>query len=149
MSNSVLQRLPHPYGSMIDRSQVIEFEFDHQKYQGFAGDSIASALIANQRWVMSRSFKYHRPRAPLTMAGQDANTLIQLPEEANVLADTTDIQPRLRAAGQNFSGSLSETILLIEYLPINPASCPDEDFSARLYPIPRTAALESFLPGPE
>lgn len=106
MSNSVLQRLPHPYGSMIDRTQMIEFEFDQQKYQGFAGDTIASALIANQRWVMSRSFKYHRPRAPLTMAGQDANTLIQLPEEANVLADTTEIQPQLRAAGQNFSGSL-------------------------------------------
>ncbi|WP_288382715.1 FAD-dependent oxidoreductase [uncultured Acinetobacter sp.] len=106
MSNLALQRLPHPYGRMIDRTQVVGFEFDHQKYQGFAGDSIASALIANQRWVMSRSFKYHRPRAPLTMAGQDANTLIQLPEEANVLADTTDIQPLLRAAGQNFSGSL-------------------------------------------
>ena len=106
MSDFALQRLPHPYGSMIDRAQVIEFEFDHEKFKGFSGDSIASALIANQRWVMSRSFKYHRPRAPLTMAGQDANTLIQLPEEANVLADTTEIQPRLRATGQNFSGSL-------------------------------------------
>ncbi|MEB3753325.1 2Fe-2S iron-sulfur cluster-binding protein [Acinetobacter sp. MD2(2019)] len=106
MSDSALQRLPLPYGSMIDRSQTIEFEFDQQKYTGFAGDSIASALIANQRWVMSRSFKYHRPRAPLTMAGQDANTLIQLPEEANVLADTTEIKSQLRASGQNFSGSL-------------------------------------------
>ncbi|MCG9494192.1 2Fe-2S iron-sulfur cluster-binding protein [Acinetobacter pittii] len=107
MSQSqILQRLPLPYGSLIDRQTTIEFEFDQQKITGFAGDSIASALLAQQRWVMSRSFKYHRPRAPLTMAGQDANTLIQLPHEANVLADTTEITTNLMVSGQNFSGSL-------------------------------------------
>jgi sarcosine oxidase subunit alpha len=46
---------------------------------GPAGDSIASALLANGRFLLSRSFKYHRPRGPLTMAGQDANSLVQLP----------------------------------------------------------------------
>ena len=76
-----MNRLPLPYGLLINRQQPVEFEFDHSRFQGFAGDSIASALVANQRWIMSRSFKYHRPRAPLTMAGQDANTLVQLPEE--------------------------------------------------------------------
>lgn len=107
MSQSqTLQRLPLPYGSLIDRQTTIEFEFDQQKITGFAGDSIASALLAQQRWVMSRSFKYHRPRAPLTMAGQDANTLIQLPHEANVLADTIEISNNLMVSGQNFSGSL-------------------------------------------
>ena len=106
MSNLNLPRLPLPYGTLLDRSQEIEFEFDAEKFKGFAGDSIASALIANQRWVMSRSFKYHRPRAPLTMAGQDANTLIQLPHEANVLADATTIHSGLVSGGQNFSGSL-------------------------------------------
>jgi len=106
MSNLNLPRLPLPYGTLLDRSQEVEFEFDAEKFKGFAGDSIASALIANQRWVMSRSFKYHRPRAPLTMAGQDANTLVQLPHEANVLADTTIIHSGLVSGGQNFSGSL-------------------------------------------
>ena len=106
MSNLNLPRLPLPYGTLLDRSQEVEFEFDAEKFKGFAGDSIASALIANQRWVMSRSFKYHRPRAPLTMAGQDANTLVQLPHEANVLADTTSIHSGLVSGGQNFSGSL-------------------------------------------
>lgn len=106
MSDHSLQRLPLPYGTMLDRKHVIEFEFDHQKFKGFEGDSLASALIASQRWVMSRSFKYHRPRAPLTMAGQDANTLVQLPEEPNVMADTTLIKSGLSASGQNFSGSL-------------------------------------------
>ncbi|ENV48022.1 glycine cleavage system T protein [Acinetobacter brisouii CIP 110357] len=101
-----MNRLPLPYGLLINRQQPVEFEFDHSRFQGFSGDSIASALVANQRWIMSRSFKYHRPRAPLTMAGQDANTLVQLPEEANVLADTTAIKPNMQVTGQNFSGSL-------------------------------------------
>lgn len=101
-----MNRLPLPYGLLINRQQPVEFEFDHSRFQGFAGDSIASALVANQRWIMSRSFKYHRPRAPLTMAGQDANTLVQLSEEANVLADTTVIKPNMQVTGQNFSGSL-------------------------------------------
>lgn len=106
MSDLALSRLPLPYGCMIDRSQEVEFNFDNQKYIGYSGDTLASALLANQRWVMSRSFKYHRPRAPLTMAGQDANTLIQLPQEANVLADLVEIKPQLSASGQNFSGTL-------------------------------------------
>lgn len=106
MSKNTLERLPPPYGLWIDRDHKIKFEFDQQQFDGFAGDSIASALIASGRWIMSRSFKYHRPRAPLTMAGQDANTLIQLPQEPNVLADCTDIQDISTASGQNFSGSL-------------------------------------------
>ena len=106
MTKTGLDRLPAPYGLLIDRDQQVQFEFDQQKFSGFAGDSIASALIASGRWIMSRSFKYHRPRAPLTMAGQDANTLIQLPQEPNVLADCTDIHTITTSSGQNFSGSL-------------------------------------------
>ncbi len=99
-------RLPAPMGLLIDRGQPLTFEFAGQHYQGLAGDSIASALLANQRWLLSRSFKYHRPRGPLTMAGQDANTLVQLPDEPNVLADRFPLTAGLRAEGQNYSGSL-------------------------------------------
>jgi sarcosine oxidase subunit alpha len=45
---------------------------------------IASALYAQGRSLISRSFKYHRPRGVLTMAGQDANTLVQVGAEPNV-----------------------------------------------------------------
>ncbi|MFZ6050302.1 FAD-dependent oxidoreductase, partial [Pseudomonas sp. CR3202] len=100
-------RLPAPMGLLIDRDQPLAFDFDGTAYQGFAGDSIASALLANGRWLLSRSFKYHRPRGPLTMAGQDANTLVQLPDEPNVLADTQLIRPGLSVTGQNFNGSLN------------------------------------------
>ena len=57
MSNLDLNRLPLPYGILIDRNQPVTFQFDQQTFQGYAGDSIASALIANHRWLMSRSFK--------------------------------------------------------------------------------------------
>jgi len=103
---SMLNRLPAPMGLLIDRNQPLSFSFDNQQYQGFEGDSIASALLANGRFLLSRSFKYHRPRGPLTMAGQDANTLIQLPHEPNVLADSFALQEGLQASGQNFNGSL-------------------------------------------
>jgi sarcosine oxidase, subunit alpha len=99
-------RLPAPYGLLLDRDKNITFSFEGKTYQGVAGDNIASALAANGRWLLSRSFKYHRPRGVLTMAGQDANTLMQLPAEPNVLADRKPIKPDMKVSGQNYSGSL-------------------------------------------
>ena len=99
-------RLPAPMGLLIDRERPLRFEFDGQACQGFAGDTIASALLGNGRWLLSRSFKYHRPRGPLSMAGQDANTLVQLPEEPNVLADLELAREGQVVEGQNFNGSL-------------------------------------------
>ena len=99
-------RLPAPDGDWLDREGAIPFSFEGRSYQGFAGDTIASALAANGVWLLSRSFKYHRPRGPLTMAGQDANTLVQLPDEPNVLADTCLAYEGLNVTGQNYSGSL-------------------------------------------
>ncbi|MCE7763162.1 FAD-dependent oxidoreductase [Pseudomonas putida] len=99
-------RLPAPMGLLIDRERPLRFQFDGQACQGFAGDTIASALLGNGRWLLSRSFKYHRPRGPLSMAGQDANTLVQLPEEPNVLADLEAARDGQVIEGQNFNGSL-------------------------------------------
>ncbi len=101
-----MSRLPAPMGLLIDRDQPLRFSFDGSDYQGVKGDSIASALLANGRWLLSRSFKYHRPRGPLTMAGQDANTLVQLPDEPNVLADAHPLSAGMDVTGQNFNGSL-------------------------------------------
>lgn len=101
-----MSRLPAPMGLLIDRQQPLDFSFDGKPYQGFVGDSIASALLANGRFLLSRSFKYHRPRGPLTMAGQDANTLVQLPSEPNVLADKQALESGVQVSGQNFNGSL-------------------------------------------
>ena len=100
-------RLPAPAGGWIDRDRPIAFSFEGRAVHGYAGDTIASALAANDEWVLSRSFKYHRPRGALSMAGQDANTLVQLPDEANVLADRYPIAEGLAVTGQNYSGSLA------------------------------------------
>ena len=99
-------RLPAPDGDWLDRECAIPFSFEGRSYQGFAGDTIASALAANGVWLLSRSFKYHRPRGVLTMTGEDANTLIQLDGEPNVLADRRLIEPGLRARAQNTVGTL-------------------------------------------
>ena len=99
-------RLDAPMGLLINRSKPLSFTFEGVDYQGYEGDSIASSLLANDRWLMSRSFKYHRPRGPLTMAGHDANTLVQWGGEPNVLADRELLTSGMALEGQNYAGSL-------------------------------------------
>ncbi len=99
-------RLPPPAGLLIDRGRPVGFRFEGRSYQGLAGDTIASALAANGVKVLSRSFKYHRPRGVLSMAGQDANALVQLEHEPNVLADRHPISEGLEVRAQNTIGSL-------------------------------------------
>ncbi len=48
---------------IIDRNRPVRFRFDGRDYQGFKGDTLASALLANGVRLMGRSFKYHRPAA--------------------------------------------------------------------------------------
>lgn len=99
-------RLDEPVGSLIDRTRPLSFTFEGRRLTGCAGDTVASALMANGVRLLSRSFKYHRPRGVLTMAGQDANTLVQLPDEPNVLADRHPLAEGLEVLGQNYSGTL-------------------------------------------
>ena len=94
-------RLPEPAGSRIDRGRAIRFGFEGQEYEGFAGDTIASALAANGVWLLSRSFKYHRPRGSMTMAGEDGSALVQVGDEPNVFADTRPIEPGMSVTAQN------------------------------------------------
>ena len=54
-------RLPAPYGSLINREIGVQFEFENKTVNGFEGDTIASALFANQQWLLSRSFQISSP----------------------------------------------------------------------------------------
>jgi sarcosine oxidase subunit alpha len=99
-----MNRLPNR-GQFIDRSKPVTFSFEGAFVEGYEGDTIASALCANGQWMISRSFKYHRPRGVLTMIGQDANTLVQVGDEPNCLADKRKIAPGLVVEGQNYFGS--------------------------------------------
>ncbi|MFQ5935986.1 MAG: 2Fe-2S iron-sulfur cluster-binding protein [Acidiferrobacterales bacterium] len=101
-----VNRLPAPAGLLVDHDTPISFRFEGKEYAGLAGDTIASALAANDVWLLSRSFKYHRPRGAYSMAGLEANTLVQLEHEPNVYADRHRLTPGLEAWGQNYRGSL-------------------------------------------
>jgi len=107
-SSAGVNRLSAPAGLWVDHARPVTFSFEGKSYRGIAGDSVASALAANDVWLLSRSFKYHRPRGVLTMAGQDANTLVQLDDEPNVLADRLPISEGLSVSGQNYTGSLEK-----------------------------------------
>ncbi|RVB84383.1 sarcosine oxidase subunit alpha family protein, partial [Mesorhizobium sp. M7A.F.Ca.AU.002.04.1.1] len=65
-------------GSAIDRSRPIRFSFDGTTVQGFAGDTIASALLAGDVAVVGRSFKYHRPRGIWGAGVEEPNALVDL-----------------------------------------------------------------------
>ncbi|KAA3448956.1 sarcosine oxidase subunit alpha family protein [Mesorhizobium sp. SARCC-RB16n] len=65
-------------GSAIDRSRPIRFSFDGTSVDGFVGDTIASALLANDVAVVGRSFKYHRPRGIWGAGVEEPNALIDI-----------------------------------------------------------------------
>ncbi|NOD64624.1 MULTISPECIES: 2Fe-2S iron-sulfur cluster-binding protein [unclassified Ruegeria] len=102
-----MTRLPEPYGTRIRRDTPVRFTFEGQSFSGFDGDVIASALAVNGQWMLSRSFKYHRPRGLMSMAGSEADTLVQLPSDPNVQADRHPITEGLTVTAQNVNGSLA------------------------------------------
>ncbi len=74
---------PHP-SQAIDRSQVVTFSYNRKSVSAFHGDTIASALYASGIDILSRSFKYHRPRGPLCCTGRCPNCLMNVDGTPNV-----------------------------------------------------------------
>ena len=95
--------------SSIEAGRVA-FSFEGRRYAGFAGDTIASALARTASQLLSRSFKYHRPRGIMSLAGCEANTLVEVDGIPNVLADRHALADGDRRSGaQNYAGSLSRS----------------------------------------
>ncbi|MGC4252103.1 MAG: sarcosine oxidase subunit alpha family protein [Sphingobium sp.] len=92
-------------GGLIDRTQPISFRFDGRTMSGFAGDTLASALIANGVRIVGRSFKYHRPRGILTDGPDEPNALVTLHDDAraepNSKAPMVELFDGLQARSQN------------------------------------------------
>lgn len=92
-------------GGTVDRGIVLRFTYDGVGYEGFAGDTLASALLANGVHLVGRSVKYHRPRGILTAGAEEPNALVQLGAgdrtEPNVRATQVDLFDGLVAASQN------------------------------------------------
>jgi len=123
MSETAPNRLPSPFGLLLDRSQSVSLRFEGKHYQAYRGDSIASALLAHGIQIHSRSFKYHRPRGVLTMAGDDAGAFVQFPDSPNVRGDVTPIPEGVAVTGQNYWGTLANDRLammglLARFLPV-------------------------------
>ena len=90
----------------IDETYKISFKFNGKKYYGFKGDTLASALLANNIHLISRSFKYHRPRGIMTAGSEEPNAIVQLHKdtsrtEPNVRATEIEIYEGLEASSQN------------------------------------------------
>lgn len=107
-------------GGLVDRRRPLRFRFDGQDYEGFAGDTLASALLANGVRLVGRSFKYHRPRGILTAGSEEPNALVALRSgarrEPNTKATTVELYDGLEAASQNRWPSLAVDLLSLNGL---------------------------------
>jgi sarcosine oxidase subunit alpha len=115
------------HGGRIDRSHPLRFSFDGCAYSGFAGDTLASALLANGVHLMARSFKYHRPRGVLAAGAEEPNALVAIRRDAarytpNLRATQVELYPGLEAHSQHRWPSLwfdvgAVTDLLAPFIP--------------------------------
>ena len=94
-----------PSGGQLNRSKTLRFWYDNKCYEGYEGDTLASALLANDIRVVGRSFKYHRPRGIYTAGSEEPNALVQLESgahtEPNRRATEVELYDGLTAFSQN------------------------------------------------
>ena len=100
---------PQPFrleqGGLIDRSRALSFWFNGRQLEGYQGDTLASALLANGVRTVGRSFKYHRPRGIFAAGAEEPNALVQLESgartEPNMRATQIPLYQGLHAHSQN------------------------------------------------
>ena len=100
------QNLRVKSSNFIDETTRISFKFNGKIYHGFKGDTLASALLANDVHLVGRSFKYHRPRGIMTAGSEEPNAIVQISNdksltEPNVRATEVEIYDGLEATSQN------------------------------------------------
>jgi sarcosine oxidase subunit alpha len=97
-------------GRLINKDKAVSFKFNGKNLRGFEGDTLASALLANDQMLMGRSFKYHRPRGVVGAGAEEPNALMNLgldgQFEPNQRATTTEVFDGLTAQSQNHWPSL-------------------------------------------
>jgi sarcosine oxidase subunit alpha len=74
----VSYRLEAPAGAWIERSRSLSFAFNGRTFSGFSGDTLASALLANNARLLGRSFKLHRPRGVFTCGVEEPNAIVDV-----------------------------------------------------------------------
>ena len=98
------------HGRLINKNKALSFTFNGKHLRGFEGDTLASALLANDQMLMGRSFKYHRPRGVVASGAEEPNGLVNLGKgasfEPNARVTTTELFDGLTATSQNHWPSL-------------------------------------------
>jgi len=104
-------------GLLTDPDRPVAFRFDGRRMQGLEGDTLASALLANGRRLVARSFKYHRPRGIVTAGPEEPSALVDVIDaggrEPNRLATTLALHEGLVAESQNRWPSLRFDVLAL------------------------------------
>ena len=104
-------------GGRVDRAKPLAFSFDGVSYTGLAGDTLASALLANGVHLVGRSFKYHRPRGILSAGSDEPNALIGIGREPrftpNLRATQVELHDGLVATSQNRWPSLNRDVAAV------------------------------------
>jgi sarcosine oxidase subunit alpha len=109
-------RLPAHPSHKVNLSQAFTFFFNDQSYEAYAGDTIASALWAAGEKMLSRSFKYHRPRGLFALTSGDTNTLVRVDDEPNVRASVRQVRPGMVVSSQNSWPSLKTDVMSLTSL---------------------------------
>ncbi len=101
-------------GRLIQRDKPVSFLFNGREMQGFEGDTLASALLANSQMLIGRSFKYHRPRGIMASGVEEPNALLGVGEggrfEPNQRATTTELHDGMVLTSQNHWPSLERDV---------------------------------------
>ena len=101
-----MSRLPPRPGERLDRDRPVEFTFDGRTVRAFEGDTVGSALAADGQQVLSRSFKYHRPRGLMCCSGKCPNCLVDVDGWPGVRACTEPVREGMRVEHMNARPSL-------------------------------------------
>ncbi|MEQ9257539.1 MAG: sarcosine oxidase subunit alpha family protein [Roseovarius sp.] len=104
-------------GGLVNRAKPLKFSFNGKAMQGYEGDTLASALLANGQRLVGRSFKYHRPRGIFTAGSEEPNALVHLRTaahgEPNTRATMAELFDGLKAKSQNHRGSLEHDLMAV------------------------------------
>ena len=107
-------------GGLIDRTRTISFRFDGRVLKGHAGDTLASALLANGQLLVGRSFKYHRPRGIVSAGVEEPNALFTIGTkgrtEPNVPGTVLELVDGIVARSQNSWPSARHDLMSVNRL---------------------------------
>ncbi len=104
-------------GGLVNHKKTINFTFNGQILTGVEGDTLASALLANNKKLVGRSFKYHRPRGIVASGSEEPNAIMEIGrgahKEPNTKATITELYNGLEANSQNHRGPLGFDLMAI------------------------------------